>query len=295
MDSTASIARASTEHGAIMAATILNSARAVAVSVYVVRAFVKEPVMEAFADNHYVLAIKLRRDKVLSFDEYPFSLPVVRHLETLELHPAVTFLVGENASGKSTLLEAVAVAWGFNPEGGTRNFRFGTRASHSVLHEYLRLVRSARRPRDGFFLRAESLFNVATEIERLDEDPGAGPPIITFYGNRSLHEQSHGESFLAVMIHRFGGHGFYVLDEPEAALSPSRQLAMISRIHQLVRTRSQFVIATHSPILMAYPDSWIYQIGSGGLERVSLQETEHYIVAKHFLNDPQKQLSRLLE
>ena len=250
--------------------------------------------MEALAPEHYVLAVKLRRDKVNSFNEYPFSLPVVRHLDTLELHPAVTFLVGENGSGKSTLLEALAVAWGFNPEGGTRNFRFGTHASHSVLHEYLRLIKSARRPRDGFFLRAESLFNLATEIERLDAEPG-GPPIINSYGHQSLHEQSHGESFFAVMMHRFGGHGFYVLDEPEAALSPSRQLAMISRIHQLVGMRSQLVSATHSPILMAYPNSRIYQIGANSLEHVSWQDTEHYIVAKRFLNDPEKQLSRLLE
>jgi len=250
--------------------------------------------MEALAAEHYVLAVKLRRDKVKSFDEYPFSLPVVRHLDTLKLHPAVTFLVGENGSGKSTLLEALAVAWGFNPEGGTRNFRFGTRASHSVLHDYLRLIKSARRPRDGFFLRAESLFNLATEIDRLDAEP-RGPPIINSYGYQSLHEQSHGESFFAVMMHRFGGHGFYVLDEPEAALSPSRQLAMISRIHQLVRMRSQLVIATHSPILMAYPNSLIYQIGTNSLEHVSWRETEHYIVAKRFLNDPEKQLSRLLE
>jgi predicted ATPase len=250
--------------------------------------------MEAFAAQHYVLSVKLRRDKVGSFDEYPFSLPVVRHLDTLELHPAVTFLVGENGSGKSTLMEALAVAWGFNPEGGTKNFRFGTRASHSVLHEYLRLVKSPNRPRDGFFLRAESLFNLATEIEQLDKGPG-GPPIIDSYGFKSLHEQSHGESFFAVMMHRFGGQGFYVLDEPEAALSPSRQLAMISRIHQLVRTRSQFVIATHSPILMAYPNSWIYQIGTNSLERVSLEETEHYIVAKRFLNDPARQLARVLD
>jgi predicted ATPase len=219
---------------------------------------------------------------------------VVRQLDALELHPAVTFLVGENGSGKSTLMEAIAVAWGFNPEGGTKNFRFGTRASHSVLHEYLRLVRSSKRPRDGFFLRAESLFNLATEIEELDKGPG-GPPIIDSYGFKSLHEQSHGESFFAVMMHRFGGQGFYVLDEPEAALSPTRQLAMISRIHQLVRQHSQFVIATHSPILMAYPNSWIYQIGTNSLERVSLEETEHYIIAKRFLNDPHRQVERIIE
>lgn len=250
--------------------------------------------MEVHAAEHYVLAVQLRRDTVRSFDEYPFSLPVVRHLDTLELHPSVTFLVGENGSGKSTLLEALAVAWGFNPEGGTRNFRFGTRASHSILHQHLKLIKSARRPRDGFFLRAESFFNLATEIERLDAGPG-GPPVINSYGYRSLHEQSHGESFFAVMMHRFGGHGLYLLDEPEAALSPSRQLAMISRLHQLVGMHSQFVIATHSPILMAYPNSRIYQISAGGLEHVAWQETEHYIVAKRFLNDPEKQLSRLLE
>ena len=250
--------------------------------------------MKAFMAEHYVLSVKLRRDKVGSFSEYPFSLPVVRDLDVLELHPSVTFLVGENGSGKSTLLEAIAVAWGFNPEGGTKNFRFGTRVSHSALHEYLRLVKGVKRPRDGFFLRAESLFNVASEIEHLDEDPWGGPPIINSYGYRSLHEQSHGESFFAVMLHRFGGQGFYVLDEPEAALSPTRQLAMLSRIHQLVQKRSQFVIATHSPILMAYPNAWIYQIGNSGLTRVSLEDTEHYVVAKRFLNDPHQQVARVL-
>jgi predicted ATPase len=150
-----------------------------------------------------------------------------------------------------------------------------------------------QRPRDGFFLRAESFFNVATEIERLDEGPG-GPPIVDSYGGRSLHQQSHGESFFSLMTNRFGGHGFYVLDEPEAALSPSRQLAMISRMHQLVQARSQFLIATHSPILMAYPDAWIYQITEEGLRRVAYRETEHYAVAKRFLNDTKTQLEILL-
>lgn len=250
--------------------------------------------MRALDAEHYVLEVKLKRDKVPSFDGYPFSLPAVRNLHALALHPSVTFLVGENGSGKSTLLEAIAVAWGFNPEGGTRNFRFQTRASHSELHQYLTLVKGVRRPRDGFFLRAESFFNVATEIERLDRGPSFGARVIDSYGGLSLHQQSHGESFFALMMHRFGGGGLYVLDEPEAALSPSRQLAMIVRLHQLVRSRSQFVIATHSPILMAYPDACIYQIDDEGLRRVAYRETEHYLVAKTFLGDPQRQLDDLL-
>jgi predicted ATPase len=248
----------------------------------------------------YLRSVKLRREKVESFDEYPFCLPVVSQLEELELHPAVTFFVGENGSGKSTLLEAIAVAWGFNPEGGTKNFRFQTRASHSSLHEYLRLIKPPRRARDGFFLRAESMFNVASEIDALDEDPD-GPSmispdrIVNSYGGLSLHEQSHGESTMAVMMNRFGGDGFYILDEPEAALSPSRQLAMLSRIHELVNQRSQFLIATHSPMLMAYPKAWIYQISEHGIELVKLEDTEHYMIAKRFLSDPHQQIARLLD
>jgi predicted ATPase len=250
--------------------------------------------VNALEAEHYLLEVKLKRNRVPSFDQYPFSLPVVRNLHNLELHPKVTFIVGENGSGKSTLLEAIAVAWGFNPEGGSKNFRFSTRRSHSELHEYLTLAKGIKRPRDGYFLRAESFFNVASEIERLDEEPSMGPPIIDSYGGRSLHAQSHGESFFALLTERFGGAGFYVLDEPEAALSPSRQLAMLVRLHELVQTRSQFVIATHSPILMAYPDAWIYQIGAEGLRRVPYEETEHFVVARSFLGNPKRQLDALL-
>ena len=249
--------------------------------------------MRALDADHYLLDVKLRRERVPSFDEYPFSLPVVRNLHTLELHPKVTFVIGENGSGKSTLFEAIATAWGFNAEGGTKNFRFQTRGSHSALHEYLLLVKSFRRAKDGFFLRAESFFSVGTEIERLDEE-GGGPPIINSYGGVSLHEQSHGESFFALMMNRFGGDGLYILDEPEAALSPSRQLAMISRLHQLVQSKSQFIIATHSPILMAYPDAWIYQIGADGLTRIAYEDSEHYSVTKAFLANPQRYLDQLL-
>ena len=244
--------------------------------------------------KQYVADVSLKRDEVASFDNYPFSLAAVRGLKTLALHPAVTFFVGENGSGKSTLLEAIAVACGFNAEGGSKNFRFGTRESHSELHRFLRVSRGHPRPRDGFFFRAESFFNVATEIEKLDEGPG-GPPIGASYSERSLHEQSHGESFLALMVNRFGGHGLYLLDEPEAALSPKRQLAILTRIHDLVREKSQFIIATHSPILMAFPDAFIYQFSQDGIERVAYEETEHYRVTRSFLSNPERMMRVLFE
>lgn len=245
--------------------------------------------------SHYIIGVRLRRDKVESFDRYPFSLAAVRSLDYLELHPKVTFFVGENGSGKSTLLEAIALSMGFNPEGGTKNFRFGTRTSHSSLYEYLRVSKGVKRPRDGFFLRAESFFNVATEIEKLDAEPASGPPIVDSYGGRSLHEQSHGESFLALLMNRFGGNGLYMLDEPEAALSPQRQLAALSRMHDLVLDASQFIIATHSPILMAYPDAWIYQFSNDGVSRIAYEDTEHYQITRSFVSNPERMLRKLFE
>jgi len=235
---------------------------------------------------------------VPSFECYPFSLMAVRLLDTLKLHPKATFFIGENGSGKSTLLEAIATSWGFNPEGGTKNFCFDTRTSHSNLDRFIRLVKGIKRPRDGYFFRAESFFNVATEIERLDADlepTFSCPPIIDSYGGKSLHEQSHGESFLALMMNRFGGNGLYLLDEPEAALSPQRQLAVLSRMHNLIRNNSQFIIATHSPILMAYPEAYIYEFSSKGVKRVNYFETEHYRVTRDFLVNPKRMLDVLLE
>ena len=246
--------------------------------------------------THFLQRVTLLRDKVASFDAYPFNLPCVRALESFEPHPKVTFFVGENGSGKSTLLEAIAVSLGFNAEGGSQNFGFSTRESHSVLHEYLRIAKGYKRPQTGYFLRAESYFNLATEIEKLDAEPAPAPPVIDSYGGVSLHEQSHGESFMALLTKRFGRRGLYLLDEPEAALSPRRQLAALARIHELVRDHSQFIIATHSPILMAYPDAWIYQFSSsGGIERVAYEETEHYQVTKQFLADPAAMLAELFE
>ncbi|PXX45180.1 AAA family ATPase [Undibacterium pigrum] len=245
--------------------------------------------------KQYVSRVSLRRDIVESFERYPFSLPAIKNFEYVDLHPKITYFVGENGSGKSTLLEAIAVSLGFNAEGGTKNFSFGTRRSHSVLDEYLRIAKGVRKPRDGFFLRAESFFNVATEIEKLDEEPSCAPPIINSYGGISLHEQSHGESFLKLMTERFGGQGLYILDEPEAALSPQRQLAVLSRIHDLVEDNSQFIIATHSPILMAYPDACIYQCGKEGIAEIAYEDTEHYKVTRDFLANPKRMLDELMQ
>lgn len=242
----------------------------------------------------YLREVVLRRDQVPDFSRYPFALPAIVALERLTFHRPITFLVGENGSGKSTLIEAIAVALGFNAEGGSRNFRFDTRPSHSALSQYLRVVRDVSRPRDGFFLRAESYFNVATEIERLDAEPGPGARIGPSYGPRSLHEQSHGESFLALVEHRFRGQGLYLLDEPEAALSPMRQMSLLSRLHALVRDRSQFLIATHSPILLAYPGATILECSPTGLRCLLYEETEHYRITRDFLNRYPTMLETLL-
>lgn len=245
--------------------------------------------------ERYIIEIKLKRDEIDSFEIFPFCLNGIKSIKTIKLNPAVTFFIGENGSGKSTLLEAIAMACGFNPEGGTKNFKFGTRESHSNLWKYIRLSRSYKRPKDGFFFRAESFFNVATEIERLDSEFSFGPPVINSYGRVSLHEQSHGESFWSLVMTRFGGKGIYILDEPEAALSPSGQMALITRIHDLVLNDSQFIIATHSPILMSYPNATLYQLGEGGITQVHYTETEHFLLTRKFLNDHERMLRVLMD
>lgn len=244
-------------------------------------------------EDQYLVKATLLRDEIDSFNRYPFCLNAIKNLESIDFNPAVTFFIGENGSGKSTILEAIAVLLGFNPEGGTKNFCFGTRDSHSILYKFMRISRGVRKAKDGFFLRAESFFNVATEIEKLDEAPSMGPPIINSYGNKSLHEQSHGESFWSLVMNRFGGHGLYILDEPEAALSPNRQMALISRIHDLVKLKSQFIIATHSPIIMSYPKATIYEFNDNGIEIKNYEETEHYMVTKNFLCNYKKMLDIL--
>ncbi len=231
---------------------------------------------------------------------YPWTLPAILPLTAgIALHPSVTYLIGENGSGKSTLLEAIAVAAGMNPEGGSSSFGFATRTSHSELASAIRLVRTGRRWRTDFFLRAESLFNAATYLEKLNEDlDGMGAAIagnpLAAYGGRSLHEQSHGESFLAVMINRFGPDGLYLLDEPEAALSTQNCLTALRRVHELVQEGSQLIIATHSPIILAYPDATIYNCSERGLEPIGYEDAEPVRLTQSFLEARERFLRELL-
>ena len=190
------------------------------------------------------------------------------------------------------MIEAIAVSYGLNPEGGSRNFAHSTRASHTNLDEALQVAKAPRSPADSYFLRAESFFTLATEIERLDGGPGGGS-VIDAYGGRSLHEQSHGESFFALFKNRFRDQGLYLMDEPEAALSPRRQLEFLALLHDFCKQGSQFLIATHSPIIMAYPDAWIYVLSREGIQRVPYMETDHYQVTRGFLSNPKRSLDVL--
>jgi predicted ATPase len=231
----------------------------------------------------YIRSISIKKPQS---NEYPFNLSIFKQLENLELRSKVVFLVGENGTGKSTLLEAIAVNYGFNAEGGSKNFNFSTHDSHSDLYKYLTLVKGSTKPRDGYFFRAESFYNLATQVGELE---------VTGYGERSLHEQSHGESFLALMFNRFWGNGLYILDEPEAALSPSRQLSLLAKMNDLVKENSQFIIATHSPILLAFPNASIYVLSENAITLTPYEQTEHYILTKQFLNNTGKFLKELFE
>lgn len=241
--------------------------------------------------NGYLLSMRLKEGNLPK--GYPFSIPCLKSFNELNFHPNVTFITGENGAGKSTLIEAIAVALGFNAEGGGKNFNFKSTDSHSELHRYLTITKSFRKPKDGFFLRGESFYNVASEIDKLDEEPGFGPKIIDSYGGISLHEQSHGESFWSLFMNRFNGNGIYILDEPEAALSATKQIAMLSKINSLVDRNAQLIITTHSPILLAYPNATIYEICEEKITKVKYEESEVYRVYKSFLDNPQRILNNL--
>jgi predicted ATPase len=205
----------------------------------------------------------------------------------LQFHPDVTFLVGENGTGKSTLIESIALAMGFSSEGGTRNFNLVTADTISTLYKDIKTVRSFAKPRDYYFLRAESFYNVATYMDQI-----AG--IDAGYGDRLLHERSHGEAFMATLTMKLRGKGLYIFDEPEAALSPTRQMAALSAIHRLVTKESQFIIATHSPILLAYPSAKIYLLDDAGISEIAYEESDHYVITKNFLNNHSKLLRIIL-
>jgi predicted ATPase len=230
---------------------------------------------------------------------YYSEIEVLRNTEHLTLDKSVTFFVGENGTGKSTLLEAIAVAYGFNPEGGSLNHNFSSRDTHSPLNEQLLLQKSFYHPKDGFFLRAESFYNLASEIDELNSDSysvdGSSYNFLKSYGGKSLHQQSHGESFLSLIQNRFRGKGLYILDEPEAALSPQRQLTLLYEINQLVREESQFIIATHSPILLGFPDALIYSFDGSSILPISYEETEPYQITKLFMNNKDYFINKLLD
>ena len=235
---------------------------------------------------NYIKGIRLHGD--YDPDCYPFNVPAVQYLSkagNLLLEKPVTFFVGENGTGKSTLIEAIAVAMGFNGEGGSRDFFFSTQRTHSELCDYLTISKSVI-PMDGFFLRAESFYNTASFLDKNST--------MTRYGGVSFHEQSHGEAFLALATNRFGGNGLYILDEPESALSPQRLMSLLVVIDELVKKNSQFIIATHSPILMAYPNADILEFSDGGINKVSYRETEHYKITKQFIDMPERMIRYLL-
>ena len=233
----------------------------------------------------YLTGLKIKWDKI-ERSSYLREIAAIRELDELSFNTPVTFFVGENGSGKSTLLEAVAVAYGFNPEGGTLNYSFSTYDSHSELHDAMRLVRSFNKAKWGYFLRAESFYNVATAEEEYSRIQGIP---------QHYHEKSHGESFLSVIQKNFDQNGLYILDEPEAALSPQRQLTLMLEMSKCVQNDSQFIIVTHSPILLGFPGAAILSFDEGAIQPINYEDTQSYQITKMFINDRRQILKHLFE
>ena len=234
----------------------------------------------------YIREIRISWDGI-DRESYLRSIEAIHNVDHIRLTNPVTFFVGENGSGKSTLLEAIAVACGFNPEGGTRNYNFSTYDSHSELCDAIRLVRGVRRAEWGYFLRAESFYNVATKEDEYSRGPGGIP--------QHYHEKSHGESFLQLVQNTFRPNGLYLLDEPEAALSPQRQLTLLMEIDRCARTGAQFIIASHSPILLGIPDAQILTFDEGPIHPCAYEDTDSYQVTEVFINHREQLLHNLLD
>jgi predicted ATPase len=235
--------------------------------------------------------IVLNREEIENYDEYPFNIEIIKNLKEIEFQTPVTFFVGENGIGKSTLIEAIAVALGLPSEGGTENFTYSTKNTTSSLSKYLTIA-TYNHPKTKFFLRAESFYNFSTEVERLVEEDSFYTLYNSYGGN--LHECSHGESFLKLVQNRFTDHGLYILDEPEAALSPQRQLSLLCLIDQLVKEGSQFIIATHSPILISYREGKILDLNNN-FKEVKYKDTEIYSLYRMYLDEPEAMQHRMFD
>ncbi|MFA9376054.1 MAG: AAA family ATPase [Lachnotalea sp.] len=243
-------------------------------------------------NDRFIKEIKINWDKI-DEDSYLRNISALQNVNKVLFNNNITFFVGENGTGKSTFLEGIAVAYGFNAEGGTKNYRFSTYESHSELHEAISVVKGYRRPKSNYFLRAESFYNVASKAEEYRDDE----PLEIYYskyGGKSLHQQSHGESFLSLIQATFSDNGIYILDEPEAALSPQRQLTLLMEIKRLSEQGSQFIIASHSPILLGVPGAEILSFDDGEIHTCDYLETESYQVMEMFINNRKYFLERLL-
>lgn len=245
--------------------------------------------------------VKVNFTPEIDFTQYPFAVPIIKNLKDIEFPSQVTFFIGENGAGKSTILEAIAHNAGFGAEGGSKNINFKTSEEQTYtgtqkLAEHL-ILSWRNKPKNGYFFRAESFFNVANYLDQIARTGGGGPEkTYASYGGKSLHEQSHGESFLSFFQNRLGNGGFFIFDEPEAALSPQRQLSLLVIINELCKnSNAQFIIATHSPLILAYPNATIYSCDADALKPISYTDTEHYQVTKRFLDNPERFLHHLFK
>ncbi len=231
-------------------------------------------------NQQFIQNITIHWDRI-DADSYLRDIPAICGIRSLSFTKPITFFTGENGSGKSTMLEAIAVAYGFNPEGGTKNYNFSTYDSHSELYDAMTLSKGYRKPGWGYFLRAESFYNVATKERE-------------YSNSLKLHEKSHGESFLTIAQKNFKPNGLYLLDEPEAALSLQRQLTFLMEIYECARQSSQFIIATHSPILLGIPDAEIMTFDNGRIHTCAYEETDSYQITELFMNHRKQLLANLL-